>query len=593
MLAYRSFNECNARRLSVALYQNQKNFIPQGGLYDKYSVVIISKKDAPVRLAPYRGVADPNPKQSRQALLLYTVLPEKERTNFTMKKLLALLLAALMVVSMFAGCSKKDEKSTLVYGSGDYDSINPIMNEHCEIKHLLFDSLVKLDKNGDPVASLAESWSYDDATMTWTFKLRSDVKWHDGEKFTADDVKFTIEAIMNPDNGSENYPNYIEIGEIKVISDTEIAFVLTEPNFAFLDYMTMSILPEHKLQGEDMWESDYFKNPIGTGPYKLESWDVGQAITMVKNADYFGGAAKIDTIIFKIVTDDNAKALQLKEGSLDLAQVTPKDAQNFKDSKDLTIYDMATADYRGILYNFWNEYWQTNGDLIPAISYCIDRQAIVDAVLLGEGFVAYSPIQLNEYNYDGVEKYTYDLTKAEAAFIAAGCEKDAEGYWCRNGERISFTINATPGDQVRIDMAQIAAQQLQEAGLDVKANVPADGIDWGGQECCIIGWGSPYDADDHTYKVFGTDAGANYSGYSNAEVDEWLKKARQTNDPTERAEYYKQFQIAMAAAPAYTYFAYIDAMFIADSAIKGIDANTVLGHHGVGIFWNVTEWTIE
>ena len=510
-----------------------------------------------------------------------------------MKKLFALLLAALMVVSMFAGCSKEDKKSTLVYGSGDYDSINPIMNEHCEIKHLLFDSLVKLDKNGDPVASLAESWTYDDATLTYTFKLRSDVKWHDGEKFTADDVKFTIEAIMNPDNGSENYPNYIEIKEIKVISDTEIAFVLSEPNYAFLDYMTMSILPQHLLEGEDMWESDYFKNPIGTGPYKLESWDVGQAITMVKNDEYFAGAAKIDTIIFKIVTDDNAKALQLKEGTLDLAQVTPKDAQNFKDSKDLTIYDMATADYRGILYNFWNPYWQENGDLIPAISYCIDRQAIVDAVLLGEGFVAYSPIQLNEYNYDGVEKYEFDLAKAEAAFKAAGCEKDADGFWCRNGERISFTINATPGDQVRIDMAQIAAQQLQEAGLDVKANVPADGIDWGGQECCIIGWGSPYDADDHTYKVFSTDAGANYSGYSNAEVDEWLKKARQTDDPAERAECYKQFQIAMAKAPAYTFFAYIDAIFIADSNIKGIDANTVLGHHGVGIFWNVTEWTME
>ena len=98
--------------------------------------------------------------------------------------------------------------------------------------------------------------------------------------------------------------------------------------------------------------------------------------------------------------------------------------------------------------NFWNEYWQKNGDLIPAISYCIDRQAIVDAVLLGEGFVAYSPIQLNKYNYEGAEKYTFDLAKAEAAFLAAGCTKDSEGFWCRNGERISFTINATPGDQV-------------------------------------------------------------------------------------------------------------------------------------------------
>ena len=147
-----------------------------------------------------------------------------------MKKIFALLLAIIMVLSLAACDSNKDKGSTLVYGSGDYDSINPIMNEHCEIKHLLFDSLVKLDKDGNPVASLAESWSYDDATLTYTFKLRSDVKWHDGEAFTAEDVKFTIEAIMNPDNGSENYPNYIEIKEIKVNSDTEIAFVLSEPN---------------------------------------------------------------------------------------------------------------------------------------------------------------------------------------------------------------------------------------------------------------------------------------------------------------------------------------------------------------------------
>ena len=189
-----------------------------------------------------------------------------------MRKLFALLLTVILVLSLAACGAEGRRGSTLVYGSGDYDSINPIMNEHCEIKHLLFDSLVKLDKSGDPTPSLAESWSYDDASMTYTFKLRSDVKWHDGEKFTADDVKFTIEAIMNPDNGSENYPNYIEIKEIQVNSDTEIAFVLSEPNYAFLDYMTMSILPEHKLRGEDMWESDYFKNPIGTGPYKLESY---------------------------------------------------------------------------------------------------------------------------------------------------------------------------------------------------------------------------------------------------------------------------------------------------------------------------------
>lgn len=511
-----------------------------------------------------------------------------------MKKMFTLLLAAILTFSILTGCGREEkENTTLVYGSGDYDSINPIMNEHCEIRNLLFDSLVKRNGQGELVASLAESWSYDEATMTYTFRLRADVKWHDGERFTADDVKFTIEAIMDPDNGSENYPNYTEVAQIRVISDTEIAFVLSEPNYAFLDYMTMSILPRHLLQGEDMWESDYFKHPIGTGPYKLKSWDVSQAITLVKNEDYFAGATQIDTVIFKIVTDDSARALQLRDGTLDLAQVTPKDAQSFLKAEGLTLYKMATADYRGILYNFGNEYWQENGDLIPAISYCIDRQAIVDAVLLGEGFVAYSPIQLNKYNYEGAQRYAFDLEQAEAAFLAAGCVRDAQGYWCRNGARIGFTISATPGDQVRIDMAQIAAQQLRQAGLEVKAEVPAEGIDWGGQQCCIIGWGSPYDADDHTYKVFSTGAGANYSGYSNEDVDRYLKLARQTDDDARRAEYYKQFQIAMTHSPAYTYFCYLNAMFVADSRIKGIDPDTVLGHHGVGIFWNITSWSME
>ena len=508
-----------------------------------------------------------------------------------MKKRMICLLVALMLLAL-AACGSQTEAngSTLVYGSGDYDTINPIMNEHCEIKHLLFDGLVKRDGQGQLVGSLAQGWDYDDETLTYTFQLRPDVKWHDGEAFTASDVKFTIEAIMDPANGSENYPNYIEISEIRVLSDTQIAFVLSEPNFAFLDYMTMSILPEHLLQGEDMWQSDYFRHPIGTGPYQLDSWDVGQSIVLKKNDSYFAGAAKIDTVIFKIVTEDAARALQLKNGELDLAQVTPRDAEGFRDAEGLTLYDMATADYRGILYNFWNEYWQANADLIPAISYCIDRQAIVDAVLLGQGFPAYSPIQLNRYHYDGAEHYDFDLEKAEAAFLAACCERDGEGFWCRGGQRIGFTINATPGDQVRIDMAQIAAQQLRQAGLDVRAEVPADGIDWGNQECCIIGWGSPFDADDHTYKVFGTDMGANYSGYSNAQVDKALTLARQTDDDARRAEYYKQFEISLAEAPAYTFLCYIDAMFVADSAIKGIDPDTILGHHGVGIFWNITEW---
>lgn len=106
----------------------------------------------------------------------------------------------------------------------------------------------------------------------------------------------------------------------------------------------------------------------------------------------------------------------------------------------------------------------------------------------------------------------------------------------------------------------------------------------------LIGWGSPFDADDHTYKVFGTGKGANYSGYSNKLVDEYLTKARQSDDPNVRAEAYARFQIELAKDPAFAFLCYVDADYVVSDQIQGIEPDTVMGHHGVGIFWNITEW---
>lgn len=513
-----------------------------------------------------------------------------------MKKAMSLLLALVMVLSLAAcgsGGSADDNSSgtTLVYGSADYTRINPAMDEHGEINLLLFNGLTAHDGNDQIVPGLAETWDYDEQTYTYTFHLREGVKWHDGEPFTADDVKFTIEAIMDPENGSENAPNYEDVEEITIIDAQTVAFRLTEPNVAFLEYMTMGILPQHLLAGQDMQESDFFRSPVGTGPYKLESWDAGQSIVLVKNEDYYLGAPKIDRVIFKIVPDDNAQAVQLQSGELDLALLDPKNAQSFAGMDGYTLYDMTTADYRGILFNFANDYWTANRDIIPAICYAIDRQAIVDSVLLGEGMPAYGPLQRNIYNDESVEHYDYNPDKARAILEDAGCTLGADGFYTRGGEQLAFTISVMSGEQDRIDIAQAAAQQIRAIGINCTVEIPAQ-MDWGGQMACLIGWGSPFDADDHTYKVFGTDKGANYSSYSNAAVDEALTKARQSDDPAVRKAYYADFQQALAADPAYAFICYIDANYVAKSNIKGIDTDTVLGHHGVGIFWNIQDWEI-
>lgn len=511
-----------------------------------------------------------------------------------MKKTVCLLLAGVLLLGL-AACGQTDgggDGSTLVYASGDYTRINPAMDEHGEINILLFNGLTAHDGKNQVVPGLAKSWDYDPDAYTYTFHLEENVQWHDGQPFTAEDVKFTIEAIMDPENGSENAPNYEDVEEITVIDDHTVAFRLAAPNVAFLDYMTMAVLPRHLLEGEDMQTSGFFRAPVGTGPYKLAAWDEGQAITLEKNEDYFKGAANIDRIIFKIVPDDNAQALQMQSGELDLALLTPKDARNFEGREGYTVYDMKTSDYRGILFNFWNPYWAENRDLIPAICCGLDRQAILDAVVLGRGVVAYGPLQRNVYNNEDVERYDYDPDRARSILEDAGCVMGENGFYERGGQEIGFVISVGAGDQVRLDIAQAAAQQLREIGVNCTVEVP-EKVDWGGQMAYLIGWGSPFDADDHTYKVFGTGKGANYSGYSNPLVDRYLTEARQTDDPVKRAEAYDKFQEALADDPAYAFICYIDADYVASSRIRGIDPDTVMGHHGVGIFWNVTEWTMD
>lgn len=512
------------------------------------------------------------------------------------KRILAILLCLIVgMTGALTGCGAGGENigsNTLVYGSGDYTAINPALYEHGEINLLLFAGLTAHDQDNNVVPGLAEDWTFDESTNTYKFTLREGLTFHDGEPLTAEDVKYTIEAIMNPDNGSENASNFEDVKSITVIDDTHVNIELDAPNVAMLDYLTMGILPKHLLDGEDMTTSDFNQNPVGAGPYKLTAWEMGQSITMEKFEDYYQGTPKIDKVVFKIVEDTDARALQLESGELNFAQITPKAEENFTDNENFKVYLMTTADYRGIMYNFNNDLWKNNRELPAILSYAIDRQAIIDSVLLGHGQVAYSPLQAGAYNNQDIEKYDYDPQKAEKLLRQEGWSRGEDGIYEKNGQKLEFTINCSQGDQVRIDMANICAQNLGDIGVKVTVESPAE-IDWAGQDAFLIGWGSPFDPDDHTYKVFGTNKGANYNGYSNAEVDELLTEARKLENTDERKTLYAEFQKELADDPAYTFIAYIDAIYAGTSDITGITEDTVLGHHGVGIFWNIHEWEIK
>lgn len=518
------------------------------------------------------------------------------------KRKVCLLLALILLLSIPAltGCGgqessgqeQEDTGKTLIYGSGDYTAINPALYEHGEINSLIFLGLTTHNEKGEAVSGAAEEWSFDKKTNTYTFHLHKALTFHDGEPLTAEDVKFTIEAIMNPDNGSENASNFEDVTKVEAPDEQTVKISLKAPNVAMLDYLTIGILPKHLLEGKDLATDSFNQNPIGAGPYKLTAWEHGQSITLEKNDDFYLGAPKIDKVVFKIVEDTDARALQLQSGELDFAQITPKAMEQFEGKEDFSLYSMKTADYRGIMYNFNAELFKKNRELPAALSYAVDRQAIIKSVLLGHGEAAYSPLQMGPYNNEKVEKYSYDPQKTETLLKQNGWKKGSDGIYEKAGQRLEFTITCSQGDQVRIDMANICAQNLKEIGADVKVDTPAE-IDWTGQDAYLIGWGSPFDPDDHTYKVFGTEKGANYNAYSNKKVDALLQQAREEDSKEKRRPLYQKFQAELAKDPAYTFIAYIDAIYAGKSTITGITKETLLGHHGVGIFWNIYDWDVK
>ena len=520
----------------------------------------------------------------------------------TRKSILTLLLCLLLLpAAVLSGCggeSAQDRSSggkegaTLIYGSQDYTAINPALYEHGEINALLFAGLTAHDENNNVVPALAESWSFDEDTLTYTFHLREGLTFHDGEPLTSADVRFTLEAILDEDNQSEIISNYTDIEEIRCPDQVTVEIRLSQENAAFPDYMSVGVLPEHLLEGEDLATCAFNREPVGAGPYRLTAWDRGQSITMERFEDYYGGTPNIETVVFKIVPDSDARALQLMTGEIDMAQVTAKTAEGLEEKKELSLYHMETADYRAIAYNFSSPLFSRHPELANILSYAIDREAIVKTVLLGEGEAAYSPLQKSEYVNTEMEKFTYDPDKTQELLKAAGWKKGGDGVWEKDGDRLSFVISAMSDDQVRVDMAKVCANQLQQIGADVTAQAQPS-LDWENQDCCIIGWGSPFDPDDHTYKVFTSGAGDNYTGYANERIDELLAAARHTEDREERRRLYRKFQDELTEAMPYTFIAYVDADYAAKNTIKGITEDRVLGHHGVGVFWNIAEWEIE
>ena len=521
-------------------------------------------------------------------------------------------LAIIACVAMCAGCSstkststtetnakqeatESTKKDTLIYAGEAEDSINPILSAHDELATIIFSGLLKYDGNGKPVEDLAESYEFDKDSLTYTFHLRKDVKWHDGEAFNADDVVFTYKELTEDETLSSSITsNYEDIKEIKAEDENTVKIVMKTYNAAMLGYFTMGIVPEHLLKGEDMNTTSFNQNPVGTGRYKFVSWEKdGGMINLEVNKDYYDKVPNIEKIIYKTVSVESTKATMLQSGEADLAWLNANYAKSFRGKDGYKNIDFKTADYRAMSMDFRTKFWQDNADSIAVLNYALDKDKIVESVLAGNGERAYSPIQLNAYGGNKeADMYPYDLTKFDEEMKKLGWTKGSDGIYERNGEKFHFTIQVRDYEEERIDIANVCSSQLKAAGVDMEVKLVTK-FDWeSGYNGFLSGYATQFDPD-MIYANYVTGASDNNMQYSNKKVDELLMKARHTDNEEERKELYKEFEVTYMKNPGIVPIAYLDGNYVSIDKLDGLDTTRLLGHHAVGVFWNVEEWTLN
>ncbi len=469
------------------------------------------------------------------------------------------------------------------------------------INRVLFSGLTKPGKDLLPAPDLATDWETSQDGLEWTFNLRDDVLWHDGEKFTAEDVVYTFNEItLNKDLGANNASYFKDVKEVELVDEYTVKFLLESPVAALPAYLGFNteIMPKHIFEGKDPWELTSFnkESPIGTGAFKLKKYTSGQNVVLERNDDYYGDKALLDEVEYKVLPDANTHIAQILSGELsifsldDLASIDRIEAAD-----NVDVYARDTTRFFWLILNQEIEEFQDK-KLRQAILHSIDRQNIIDTVLKGYGTIADAGIApaLQEYYTDDVTRYDYDPEKAKELLAEAGwTDSDGDGIVDKDGEplAIDFSIGIQ-GDLEAV--AQMVQQYLVEVGIDVTLNT----LEWNtmiqdvvvdrNYEMTLNWWRYPADPDLTAYMHSENVQGNNIPSYKNKEMDKLLDAGAQVADIEERKEIYTEAQEFMAEELPYLFLWYPQEAQVRINELQGVPELAF----GDAIYY-INEWYIE
>ena len=485
---------------------------------------------------------------------------------------------------------------------GDASNLIPILSSDSassEINNLLYNGLVRYDKNLKVEGALAKSWDISEDGLTITFHLREGVKWHDGEPFTAHDVMFTYKTMVDPKTPTSYAGDFQQVEKAEVLDDYTFRVTYPKPFAPALTSWGISIIPRHLLEGKDLTVSPLSRQPVGTGPYRFVKWTTGQEIILRANPDYFEGKPYIAEYNFRVIPDPATMFLELKAGGVDWMGLTPIQYKRQTDDKKFNNtfkkYKYLSFGYTYLGYNHLVPLFQDRR-VRQAISYAVDKESIIEGVLMGLGVPATGPFKPDMWVYNpDVKKYPHDPEKAKELLKEVGWkDTDNDGILDKDGKPFEFTILTNQGNAQRANTGVIIQSNLKDVGIDIKVRV----VEWAAFlkefiekknfEAIIMGWTIPPDPDLfdvwHSSKTAGREL--NFISYKNEELDKLIVEARHEFDQEKRKQYLYRVQEILAEDQPYTFLYIPESLPCISVRFHGIEPAPA------GIGYNFIKWYV-
>lgn len=544
-------------------------------------------------------------------------------------KFLAVVCAVACSISLLSGCGSagqaKEEREgsreesrteTADEGSRAEDTVvvamstssepaagfNPCMNwgcgEHCH-EPLIQSTLIRTTADMGFENDLAVDYGVSEDGLTWTFTIREDVQFTDGEALTAEDVAFTFQTALSTANSEADLSM---LASVEAVDAATVVFHLNKPYNAFLYTLAVfGIVPEHCYDA-----ASYGEHPVGSGRYILKQWDRGQQVILEANPDYYGNAPQMQTVVVLFMEEDAALAA-VKAGQVDVAYTSAIYSE--EQIAGYHLFSCKSVDSRGIslpvvssgkevtdagrVYAAGNDV-TSNRALRQAMSYALDRQAMIDNVLNGYGQVAYSVSDHMPWSSADMV-VPFDREKAMQILADGGwSDADGDGVLEKNGQKAEFTVYYAATDSVRQALTAEFSNQMKEVGIQVHyeglgswdelyTKMYSDPIIWG--------WGSNSPVEN--YQLYAANGACNYTGYASEKTDACLEAALAATDLEASYALWQQAQadVGPQGEALWVWFANIDHLYFVRDGLTIAEQKLHPHGHGWSLANNVDAWS--